>query len=302
MRYDLVIVGAGPAGITASVYAARKKMRFLVISKDIGGQATLSSDIENYTGYQFITGPELVQKFKEHLEQFDVTVKEGETAVSVKKKNEGIHIQTDKEHYESKTVIVASGRLPRKLNAEGEGEFKNRGVAYCATCDAPLFSDMDVAVIGGGNAGLDATLQLINIAKKIYLIEVAPELRADPIMVEKARASGKVLIYTGTKLERIYGDNFVQGIKITKEGEAEDIAVEGVFIEIGSIPASDFVEGVEKNEAGEIIVNCRCETNVPEIFAAGDVTNVPSKQIIVAAGDGAKATLSVFEYLIRSKT
>ena len=255
MRYELVIVGAGPAGITASVYAARKKMRFLVISKDIGGQTTLSSDIENYTGYQFITGPELVQKFKEHLEQFDVTVKEGETAVSVKKKNEGIHIQTDKEYYESKTVIIASGRLPRKLNAEGEGEFKNRGVAYCATCDAPLFADMDVAVIGGGNAGLDTTLQLVNIAKKIYLI-----------------------------------------------GEAEDIAVEGVFIEIGSIPASDFVEGVEKNEAGEIIVNCRCETNVPEIFAAGDVTNVPSKQIIVAAGDGAKATLSVFEYLIRSKT
>lgn len=299
--YDLIIVGAGPAGITASVYAARKKMDFLIISKDIGGQTTLSSDIENYTGYQFITGPELVQKFKEHLEQFKVKVREGEAAVSVKKENDSIKIRTNRGEYESRTVIVASGRLPRKLNVEGEQEFKNRGVMYCATCDAPLFADMDVAVIGGGNAGLDAILQLIKIAKKIYLIEVAPNLRADPIMIEKAKNSGKVDIYTDTKVEKIYGDSFVQGIKIVKEGTIKDLAVEGVFIEIGSIPSSDFVKDVEKNRMGEIVVNCKCETSIPRIFAAGDVTIVPEKQIIVACGEGAKATLSAFEYLSRIK-
>lgn len=295
--YELIIVGAGPAGITAGIYAARKKIDFLIITKDIGGQATLSSDIENYTGYQFITGVELAQKFREHLELFKIKIKEGETVTSVKKEGDVIKIGTDKGRYESKTVIIASGRVPRRLGVEGEQEFKNRGVTYCATCDAPLFADMSVAIIGGGNAGLDATLQLIKIAKKIYLIEMLPQLPADPIMVEKAKNSGKVVIYTNTKVKKIYGDNLVKGIKVLREGKVEDLAVEGVFIEIGSIPASDFVRDVQKNEAGEIMVNCSCKTNIPQIFAAGDVTDVPAKQIIVACGEGAKATLSAFEYL-----
>jgi len=299
--YDLTIIGAGPAGITASVYAARKKIDFLLITKDIGGQATLSSDIENYTGYQFITGPELVQKFREHLEQFKVKIKEGEMAVLVKKENSDIKIETDKEKYRSKTLIIASGRVPRKLEVEGEEEFKNRGVTYCATCDAPLFAGMDVAVIGGGNAGLDATLQLIKIARKIYLIELLPQLRADPVMVEKAKNSGKVVIYTRTKVEKIYGDNFVKGIEVSKEGKVEDIKVGGVFIEIGSLPSSDFIQDVKKNKAGEIVVNCRCETDIPGIFAAGDVTDIPAKQIIVACGEGAKATLSAFDYLSKKR-
>lgn len=295
--YELLIVGAGPAGITASIYAARKKMNFLVLTKDIGGQATLSWDIENYTGYQFIKGPELVQKFKEHLEQFSVEVKEGEGAVLLETENGIIKVQTKKSEYTSKTVIIASGRIPRKLGIEGEDEFKNRGVTYCATCDGPLFADLDVAVVGGGNAGLDATLQLIKIARKVYLIEVASELRADPVMVDKAEKSGKVAIYTSTKVEKIHGDKFVKGIKISREGNVQDLQVGGIFIEIGSIPASDFMQNVEKNKAKEIIVNCKCETNIPGVFAAGDVTNVPAKQIIVACGEGAKATLSAFDYV-----
>lgn len=299
--YDLIIVGAGPAGITASVYAARKRMDFLVISKDIGGQATLSSDIENYTGYQFITGAELVQKFKEHLDQFKVKVKEGETVVLVQKEDDFVKIITDKEKYRSKTVIVASGRMPRKLKVEGEEKFKNRGVTYCATCDAPLFAGMDVAVIGGGNAGLDATLQLIKIAQKIYLIELLPQLQADPVMVDKAKISGKVKIFTKTKVEKIYGDDFVKGIKISRQGRIEDLAVGGIFVEIGSVPCSDFIKDVRKNGAQEILINCKCETSVSGIFAAGDVTTVPAKQIIVACGEGAKATLSAFEYLSKSK-
>ncbi|HEX9949516.1 MAG TPA: FAD-dependent oxidoreductase, partial [Thermodesulfobacteriota bacterium] len=182
--YDLVIVGAGPAGITAGVYAARKRMNFLIITTDIGGQASLSWDIENYLGYQFIAGTELIEKFKEHLEKFDVEVRNNEKATGVEKSGTFVQIHTDKGEYTAKTVIVASGRRPRKLGARGEDEFKNKGVTYCATCDAPLFADMDVAVIGGGNAALDATLQLIKIAKKIYLIEVKPEVTADRIMVE----------------------------------------------------------------------------------------------------------------------
>jgi len=299
--YDLIIIGAGPAGITATIYAARKKMDFPVISKDIGGQAALSSDIQNYTGYQFITGPELAQKFREHLEQFKIELKEGEKVTLVKKEGEIIEVKTDKGKYETKTVVIASGRVPRKLGVKGEDEFKNRGVTCCATCDAPLFADMDVAVIGGGNAALDAVLQLIKIAKKIYLLDIASSLRADPIMVEKAKQSEKVTIYNNTKVKEIYGTNFVQGIKIEREGKTENLPVEGVFVEIGSVPASEFIQEVQKNEIGEIMVNCKCETNISGIYAAGDVTNVPAKQIIVACGEGAKAVLSAFDYLSKKK-
>lgn len=301
MMYDLIIVGAGPAGITASVYAARKRMNFLVISQDIGGQTAYSWDIQNYTGYQFITGPELVKKFREHLEQFKVEVKEGEDVTLVEREEERIIVKTSSGNYEGKTVIIASGRKPRLLNVPGEKEFRNKGVTYCATCDGPLFADLDVAVIGGGNSALDALLQLIKIASKIYLIDVAPQLIADPIMVEKARASQKVTIYNNSKVESIHGEKFVQGLTIVREGKKEDLSVQGVFIEAGSLPSSDFIKEVAKNKDGEIVINCRTETNVPGIFAAGDVTDVPAKQIIVACGEGAKATLSAFEFLSKKR-
>jgi alkyl hydroperoxide reductase subunit F len=297
--YELIIVGAGPAGITAGVYAARKRMHFLMITMDIGGQASLSWEIDNYLGYQFITGPELVQKFKEHLQKFDVELREGEKITAVEKPGDSVLIKTDKGEYSAETVIVASGRRRKKLGVEGEEEFKNKGVTYCATCDGPLFAGMDVAVIGGGNAALDATLQLMKIAKRIYLIEATPQLTADRIMMQKARESGKVIIYTGTKTKRIYGDRLVQGIEIEKDGKTESLPVGGIFIEIGSIPTSDLVAGVAKNERGEILVNCSCETNIAGIFAAGDVTNVPAKQIIVACGEGAKACISAFDYVNR---
>ncbi len=297
--YDLVIVGAGPAGMTAAVYAARKRMHFLMITMDIGGQASLSWEIDNYLGYQFITGPELVQKFKEHLQQFDVELREGEKATAVEKPGDTVLIKTDKGEYSAATVIVASGRRRKKLEVEGEDEFANKGVSYCATCDAPLFADMDVAVIGGGNSALDATLQLIKIAKRIYILEATPQLTADRIMIQKAKESGKVLTYTGAKIKRIYGDRFVQGIEIEKGNKAESLRVGGIFIEIGSIPTSDLARGVTKNERGEIVVNCSCETNIPGVFAAGDVTNVPAKQIIVACGEGAKAAIMAFDYVNR---
>lgn len=299
--FDLIIVGAGPAGITASVYAARKKMNLLVITKDIGGQAAWSGDIENYTGYQFITGPELVGKFEEHMRKYAIALKENEEVLELRRKSEGVWVKTDKGAYEAKTAVIASGKRSRELGVPGEVEFKNRGLTYCATCDGPLFSEKDVAVIGGGNSALDAALQLIQIARHIYLINITSDLGGDAIMREKVSESKKVSILNSTQVTAVLGDRMVSGIKIRRQEKEETLPVQGVFVEIGLIPSSEFAKDLEKNELGEIKVNCRNETNIPGIFAAGDVTELPEKQIIVAAGEGAKAALSAFRYLAQHR-
>ncbi|MEI6631151.1 MAG: FAD-dependent oxidoreductase [bacterium] len=298
---DLIIIGAGPAGITAAVYAARKRMSLLVISKDIGGQAAASGDIENYTGYQFITGPELADKFGEHIRKYGVDLKEQEGVAEVRKVGDTVSVKTNKAVYEAKTVIIASGKRSRELGVPGEKEFKNKGLTYCATCDGPLFSGKPVAVIGGGNSALDATLQLINIASKVYLVNIAASLSGDEIMRQKVEADRKVELLNNSQVTAITGDKFVRGIKVKKEGRDELLVVEGIFVEIGLLPNSDFVMGVEKNQLSEIKVNSRNETNIPGIFAAGDVTDVPEKQIIIAAGEGSKAALSAFRYLAQHK-
>jgi alkyl hydroperoxide reductase subunit F len=299
--YDLVIIGAGPAGITAAVYAARKKMDILVITKDIGGQASLSGDIQNYTGYQFISGPELAIKFEEHMRKFNFEIKENEEVKELVSKKGAFLLKTDKDNYQAKMVIVASGKRSRELGVTGEREFRNKGLTYCATCDGPLFAERDVAVIGGGNSALDAVLQLIKIANQIYVINITDNLTGDGIMREKIRADSKVSIFNNSRVKEILGDSFVQSVKIEGNKEEKILDVQGIFVEIGLIPNSDFVSGLEKNERKEIIVNQRNETNIPGIFAAGDVTNVPEKQIIIAAGEGAKAVLSAFRYLSTRK-
>jgi len=299
--YDLVIIGAGPAGITAAVYAARKKMDILVITKDIGGQASLSGDIQNYTGYQFITGPELVIKFEEHMRKFNFEIKENEEAKELISKQSTFLVKTDKGNYQAKTVVVASGKSSRELGVTGEREFRNKGLTYCATCDGPLFAGRDVAVIGGGNSALDAALQLIKIADHIYIINFTDNLTGDGIMQEKVRADNKVSIFNNSRVKEILGDSFVRAIKIEEDKEEKILDVQGIFVEIGLIPNSGFASNLEKNERKEIVVNQRNETNVPGIFAAGDVTNVPEKQIIIAAGEGAKAVLSAFRYLSTRK-
>ncbi|MCM8820030.1 MAG: FAD-dependent oxidoreductase [Candidatus Omnitrophica bacterium] len=299
--YDSIIIGAGPAGITASVYAARKKMDFLVITKDIGGQAALSGDVENYTGYQFISGPELVAKFEEHLRKFNIFIKENEEVVELKKENNLVLVKTKKDVYTAKTAIVASGKRSKELNVVGEKEFKNRGLTYCATCDAPLFADKNVAVIGGGNSALDAVFQLMKIAKEIYLINNTSSLGGDPIMREKVEESKRVKIFNNSEVLEILGDKFVEGIKIRKDKDIKELSVEGVFVEIGLIPNSEFVKDVKKNQFGEIKINCKNETSIAGIFACGDVTDVPEKQIIVACGEGAKAALSAFRFLFMQR-
>jgi len=295
--YELIIIGAGPAGITAAVYAARKKTDFLIISGDIGGQAAWSGDVENYTGYQFITGPELALKFQEHITAFGIDVLMPETARDIRKEENLIKVVTNKAAYLSKTAVVATGKRPKQLNIEGEKEFKNKGVTYCATCDGPLFKDKTVAVIGGGNAGLDAVLQMMKISPRVYLINIANEFTADKVMVDKVKNSSAVEILNNTRPVKISGDNFVTGIELEQNGKRIKLGVKGVFVEIGLIPNSECAALLSKNREKEIIVDLYNQTNIEGIFAAGDVTNIPEKQIIVACGEGAKASLSAFHYL-----
>ncbi len=299
--YDLIIAGAGPAGITAAVYAARKKMNTLVITKNIGGYAAFSGSVENYIGYQFLSGPELAKKFEEHLKSFDVEIKEGTEVLCIRKLNNHFKVETKKEDYECLAVIVATGRKPKLLGVPGEVKFKNKGVTYCATCDAPLFAGKDVAVIGGGNSAMDAAIQLMSIANKIYLININEDLTGDRIMIEKIKKSDKVEILNNAKTKEIVGDKFVNSIKLQVNQSVErDLDVQGIFIEVGSMPVKEPGCEVDTNEKDEIIVNRSCETNTPGLFAAGDVTDVPEKQIIVAAGQGAIASLSAFKYLSKN--
>ncbi|MDO8525826.1 MAG: FAD-dependent oxidoreductase [Candidatus Omnitrophota bacterium] len=295
--YDLIIIGAGPAGITAAVYAARKQMSILVISPDIGGQAAWSGDIENYTGYQFISGPDLAAKFEEHMRKYNIELKEGEMVIDLKKLVETALIKTGKGEYQAKAVIVASGKRSRELGAPGEKEFKNKGLTYCATCDGPLFSGKEVAIVGGGNSALDAALQMVKIAKKVYVVNNTPRLGGDPVMREKVEGNPIVTVFNESRVTAVLGDKFVNAIKIAVSGEERTVNVQGIFVEIGLIPNTDFAKELAKNERGEIKVNSRNETNIPGIFAAGDVTDVPEKQIIIAAGEGSKACLSAFRYL-----
>lgn len=295
--YDLIIIGAGPAGITAAIYAIRKRINILVISMDIGGQAAWSGEIENYTGYQVVSGPELTSKFEEHMRKYGIPLKENESVVEIKKVDDKILVKTDKGVYESKTAIIASGKRSRELNVPGEKEYKNKGLTYCATCDGPLFSDKDVAVIGGGNSALDATLQLIKIARHVYLINIVGHLTGDPVMMEKVEEAKNVSIMNNTRVLSINGDKMVSSIKVEKDHKPEELKVEGIFVEIGLIPNSYFVPEVDKNALGEIKVDSYNRTNIPGIFAAGDVTDVPEKQIIIAAGEGSKSALGVFRYL-----
>ncbi len=297
--YDLIIIGAGPAGITAAVYAARKKISFLVISRDIGGQAAWSGDIENYTGYQFVTGPELAAKFEVHMRKFAIDLKEGEAVVDISKSGPVITVKTAKGQYQAKAVIIASGKRSREMNVPGEKEFKNKGLTYCATCDGPLFSAKDVAVIGGGNSALDAAIQLSRIARQVYVINISARFSGDPIMQQRLEQAGNVITYHDSRVIAVTGGAFVEGITILRNNVQEALAVRGVFVEIGLLPNSDMAKIVAKNELGEIMVNSRNETAVEGIFAAGDVTDVPEKQIIIAAGEGSKACLSAFGYLVR---
>ena len=300
--HDLIIVGGGPAGMTAAVYAARKKTDALLLSKDLGGQVLWTLGVENYMGYQYIEGPELMRKFEEQVRQFPLEQKIGEGGTAISKLDSGFEVRTDKGGvYQAKAVLIATGKRPRELNVPGEQRLRGRGVTYCAICDGPIFAGQRVAVIGGGNSALEATDDMIKIAAHIYLVSLTP-LTGDQILIDKVKDASNLTMFLEHEVVEIEGSKFVEGVRIRdlRTEEEKTLQVGGVFVEIGLIPNSDLVRGlVSLNRTGEIEVNSYNETSVPGLFAAGDVTNVPEKQIVVAAGEGAKAALQAHRYLQR---
>jgi len=319
--YDLIIIGGGPAGMAAAIYAARKKMNTLVLTRDIGGQTLWSGEIDNYLGFQLMSGTELAEKFRAHIKRldsenalYDLEVKEGIEVKEVRrakyevgdnKRADGFEVETTAgEKYLARMSIIASGKIPRKLNIPGENEFLGRGVTYCATCDAPLFRGKDVAVIGGGNSALDAAIQLIKIASKTYLININSKLGGDAVMREQVEAKkDKVEILNAYQAAAIKGNKFVTSLEIKEisSGKIRSLAAQGVFIEIGSVPSTSFIKNMVKlNEWGEIIIDSKNNaTSCLGIYAAGDVTDVREKQIVIAAGEGAKAALGAYDYWVR---
>ena len=296
---DLIIIGAGPAGITAAIYAARKKLDFFVITQNIGGQAAWAGEVGNYSGFHLVTGAELSEKFQEHMSKYSISIQEKESVQSVEKIEGGFSVTSDKGAYQTKTVIVATGKKSRLLNVPGEFKYSRKGVHYCATCDGPVFSGKEVAIVGAGNSALDAALQMIKIAKKVYVIVKGQSFSGDAVMIEKVKTAPNLSILFNAAIKEIRGDKFVNGIIVEQEGKINEIPLQGIFIEIGLVPNSSFISIVDKNEKSEILIDCAACSSIPGIFAAGDVTMIPGKQIIIAAGDGAKAVLSAFDYLSR---
>ncbi len=299
--YDIIIIGGGPAAVSAGIYAARKKVKALLLTKDWGGQMAYAPEIQNYPGLDDITGIDLVNKFTKHLKRNELEIKEEVKVKEVKQIGDsGLEVKTEGESYKTKVVIVVTGRKARRLNVPGEEEFFGKGISYCATCDAPLFQDRTVAVIGGANAGLGTALELVNYASKVYILETTPQLQADEFLQEKIKKVAKIEAIASVKVSRIKGDKFVTALVYSNGtgGKDKELPVQGIFLAIGSIANSSFVKDmVELNESGEIKINGRNQTSQPNIFAAGDVTDVSHKQVIIAAGEGAKAALNAYDYL-----
>jgi alkyl hydroperoxide reductase subunit F len=305
--YDLIIIGGGPAGITAGIYATRQQLNTLLITKDFGGQlARKAVAIENYPGFEIISGLDLIQKFEKHLRKQKLDIERDEVT-KMKKVGEKFLVWTEsKNKFEALTTIIASGADPRPLEVPGEKEFIGRGVSYCTACDGPLFSDKTVAVIGGGNSGFEAAIFLSKIAKKIYILEAGPEVKADEINQARVKEAGKSKIITSVALKKIEGKDFVSSISYQdlKTKEVKKLKVEGVFVEIGSQPSTSFAKDlVDFNERDEIKVEFESyQTKTPGLFAAGDVNVGHYKQIITAAGEGAKVAFSAYEYLQKLKS
>ncbi len=302
--YDTIIIGAGPAGIAACIYAARKKMKALLISADIGGQINTTWGIENYIGYHFIEGPELIDKFNTQLAAYPIEQKIGVRVTGIKKLNKGFSVSTDEgKTYQTKTVVYAAGKKPRKLGVPGEAEFSGKGVTYCATCDGPLFSGKKVAVIGGGNSALEAVLDLAKYTSHIDLVSIT-QLTGDKVLSDKLSDINDLTVHLEYKVKSIEGKQFVSGVTIEdiKTQKSNKLDVAGIFIEIGLVPNSELLKEMLKlNEYGEIQVNCTGETGIEGLYAAGDVTDIPEKQIAVAVGEGVKAVLRAHRYLQHMK-
>lgn len=302
-RYDVIIIGAGAAGLTAAIYTCRKKLSTLILSADIGGQTNLTNHIENYPGVNACSGNELMKKFEEQARHFGAEILLARATKITKKKNIFTIFAGEKEH-ETKSLILAFGKVHRSLNIPGEEKFFGRGVSTCATCDAPLYKNKTATVIGGGNAAVEAALELSAIAKKVYLIHRREEFRADEITVERAKKDKKIELILSHIPTEIKGEKTVKTLTIQdiNSKATKELQTDGVFVEIGYEVDTSIVKDVVKlTEKNEIITDKQCKTSDPAIFAAGDVTTTPYKQTVISAGEGAIAALSCHKYLTCGK-
>ncbi|MBU3934770.1 FAD-dependent oxidoreductase [Patescibacteria group bacterium] len=307
MIYDLIIIGGGPAGISAGIYASRQRMKTLLISKEFGGQmAKKATEVCNYLGFPRIKGPELIKKFAEHLKtQEFIETKMAEIRKIEKNGDSFSVVTTENEKLSGSSIIIATGADPRPLEVSGEKEFIGRGISYCVTCDGPIFKNKSIAIIGGGNAGFEAGIFMTNYASKVYLLECGPEMKADPDNQEEARKLKKINVFVNAEVKEIKGDKTVKSLiyEDLKSKKRKVLAVQGVFVEIGAQPATSLAKGlVDFNERDEIKVGFEtCQTKTPGLFAVGDANIGKYKQIITAAGEGCKAALAAYEYVRRQK-
>ena len=306
--FDMLIVGGGPAGAAAAVYAARKGIRTGVASEKFGGQTLDTLGIENFISVKETEGPKFAMALEEHVRSYDVDIMNMQRAkklvLNTGPKNDLIEVQLESgASLKSKSVVISTGARWRTIDVPGEAKFKNKGVAYCPHCDGPLFKGKHVAVIGGGNSGVEASIDLAGLVGHVTVIEYDTALRADAVLVRKLKSLSNVTIITNAQTTEITGDQKVNGLiyKDRATSEQHTVPLEGVFVQIGLIPNTDWLKGVvELSKHGEIIVDAKGQTSVPGVFAAGDATTVPFKQIIIAAGDGAKAALGAFDHLMRT--
>lgn len=301
--FDMLIIGGGPAGAAAAIYAARKGIRTGIVADRFGGQVLDTLAIENFISVTETEGPRFASALEEHVNSYPVDVMKHQRAVKLTPGPlHDIELQNGA-HLQAKSVILATGARFRDLGVPGENEYRNRGVTYCPHCDGPLFKGKNVAVVGGGNSGVEAAIDLAGVVRRVTLIEFSPELKADAILQRKVRSMPNVDIFVNAKTTEIVGnDRNVTHLRYEDRatGETRDVNVEGVFVQIGLLPNTDFLRGtIELSRFGEIIVDHHGQTSVPGVFAAGDVTTVPYKQIIIATGEGAKAALGAFDFLIR---
>jgi NADH-dependent peroxiredoxin subunit F len=299
--YDALVLGAGPAGICAAIYLVRKGFATAVVAQSLGGQVAWTAGIENYLGYRLIAGSALVERFREQVAEFPPDLGLGLEVSGVERRPDRFAVRAAGAEYGARTIVVATGKRPRLLGVPGEQQLLGRGVSTCAICDAPLYRGRVVGVVGGGNSGLEAALDLAKIASRVVVFQELDRLSADALLVRRARTLPQIELRLGTAVTEILGEDRVRAVRVRGRdgGAPEEIALDGVFVEIGLAPNSELVRGLAPlNARGEIEVDCACRTAVPGLFAAGDVTNVPYKQIIVAAGEGAKAALSAAAYLL----
>lgn len=300
--YDVLVIGGGPAGSSAAVYAARKGIRTGIVAERFGGQVMDTMGIENFIGTSYTEGPKLVASLEEHVKEYGIDVMNLQRAKRLEKKD---LVEVELENgavLKSKSVILSTGARWRNVNVPGEAEFKNKGVAYCPHCDGPLFEGKRVAVIGGGNSGIEAAIDLAGIVKHVTVLEFAPELKADQVLQDRLHSLPNVTVVTNAQTTEITGTDKVNGISyLSREtNETHHVELEGVFVQIGLVPNTDWLDSVERNNFGEIVVDRHGATNVPGVFAAGDCTNSAYKQIIISMGSGATAALGAFDYMIRN--